>query len=45
MKQLADEAPSILWRSAKDSAKASARQASAAVRDVGQAVKVGAARV
>ena len=42
MKHLArDEAPSILWRSAKDSAKAGARQASAAVRDVGEAVKVG----
>lgn len=44
MKHLADEAPSILWRSAKDSAKAGARQASAAVRDVGEAVKVGGVR-
>ena len=44
MKQLAEEAPSILWRSAKDSAKAGARQASAAVRDVGEAVKVGGVR-
>jgi hypothetical protein len=36
MKQLVDEAPATLWRSAKSSA----QQAGAAVRDVREAVKV-----